>query len=107
MPGLFLGHCIVGQRAEGPHLDGGGFDAGGFQCAKRTPLQHATDSSVLGSQVSFMTAGNIADITAKATSQTIVASLIGTTLGVTLCSYVGQVLSALTLEQLRPKNPTQ
>ena len=53
-----------------------------------------------------MTAGNIADITAKATSQTIVASLIGTTLGVTLCSYVGQVLSALTLDQPRPKNPT-
>ena len=39
--------------------------------------------------VSFARHGNIADITAKATSQTILTSLFGNFLGVALATYVG------------------
>jgi hypothetical protein len=39
-------------------------------------------------------ANNIADITAKATSQTIAVSLIGTTLGISVCGVVGQSVPA-------------
>eukprot|EP00884_Botryococcus_braunii_P000188 jgi/Botrbrau1/1016/Bobra.114_1s0054.1 len=40
--------------------------------------------------VSFSRDNNIADITAKATSQTICTSLLGTAAGITLCSAIGQ-----------------
>lgn len=40
--------------------------------------------------VSFSRDNNIADITAKATSQTICTSLVGTAAGISLCSAIGQ-----------------
>ena len=60
----------------------------------------AAGSTRAAFNVSFMTTGNIADITAKATSQTILTSLVGTTCGVTLCTYVGQDLHAATVTYL-------